>query len=422
MKRKQESSSNNTNFIIHHFKPDDFYEDYDDNGEMFNINSVYDNDDIEAPMNKKLSIMNNPKENIENVVAPKLSAKDRNLKYQMNRLPYSSSEWNKNDCFNKKSPPNIIDYTTGDVIIDKFFPDDWSNKESAKNAILKAKQRKPNALHSILMGSVNIHLSDCSEELVKELVLENIIDDEIMDEFDDDGEFNTPTGQIPVSRLMDEIEKFNNNDRILLKSLFALQSPVSSQWNLPFIRLISNHDYCDISKKLHVKIYIYFTRLIFELIADDAIKCIMDRIENIPARVIEVQKQIPQPILFKSPQAEARHHSLPSYRFSLAGLLKNAESQGYDFTNTQQPQGLNVELFEFQLSTYQWMLDQERNKRGLNSYFWEEYHFSYGLSLYYFPLAGEFRLIKPPITTGGLLCEEMGLGKVSIYLFLFIYL
>lgn len=31
--------------------------------------------------------------------------------------------------------------------------------------------------------------------------------------------------------------------------------------------------------------------------------------------------------------------------------------------------------------------------------------------MWYFPLAGEFRLAAPPHITGGLLCEEMGLGK-----------
>lgn len=31
--------------------------------------------------------------------------------------------------------------------------------------------------------------------------------------------------------------------------------------------------------------------------------------------------------------------------------------------------------------------------------------------MYYFPIGGEFRFEKPPIAYGGLLCEEMGLGK-----------
>ena len=31
--------------------------------------------------------------------------------------------------------------------------------------------------------------------------------------------------------------------------------------------------------------------------------------------------------------------------------------------------------------------------------------------MFYFPEAGELRLERPPHSTGGLLCEEMGLGK-----------
>lgn len=36
--------------------------------------------------------------------------------------------------------------------------------------------------------------------------------------------------------------------------------------------------------------------------------------------------------------------------------------------------------------------------------------------MYYFPLAGEFRLSEPPLATGGLLCEEMGLGTYKQYI------
>ena len=58
------------------------------------------------------------------------------------------------------------------------------------------------------------------------------------------------------------------------------------------------------------------------------------------------------------------------------------------------------------------MLDQENDARGLNSYFWEEWQYPNSeLPVFYFPLAGEFRLTKVPKSNGGLLCEEMGLGK-----------
>src|SRR3546814_13457879 len=57
------------------------------------------------------------------------------------------------------------------------------------------------------------------------------------------------------------------------------------------------------------------------------------------------------------------------------------------------------------------MLDHEHDPRGLNAYFWEERQWGDEGVFYYFPLAGELRLDPPPLTTGGLLSEEMGLGK-----------
>lgn len=73
-------------------------------------------------------------------------------------------------------------------------------------------------------------------------------------------------------------------------------------------------------------------------------------------------------------------------------------------------------MFEYQRSTLQWMLDHERDTHGgLNAYFWETWIYQDAVgpddAFYYFPDAGEVRLVKPPFRTGGLLCEEMGLGK-----------
>ncbi|CAM9858108.1 unnamed protein product [Ectocarpus sp. 6 AP-2014] len=99
------------------------------------------------------------------------------------------------------------------------------------------------------------------------------------------------------------------------------------------------------------------------------------------------------------------------YDFSLAGILKSAESSGYRVVDPQ-PADLTVDLFPYQQSSCQWMLDHERDPRGLNGYFWERREWADGgAPLWYFPLAGEFRLAEPPHITGGLLCEEMGLGK-----------
>ncbi|CAN0269155.1 unnamed protein product, partial [Hapterophycus canaliculatus] len=59
-----------------------------------------------------------------------------------------------------------------------------------------------------------------------------------------------------------------------------------------------------------------------------------------------------------------------AYDFSLAGILKSAESSGYRVVDPQ-PADLMVELFQYQRSSCQWMLDHERDPRGLNGYFWE---------------------------------------------------
>lgn len=58
----------------------------------------------------------------------------------------------------------------------------------------------------------------------------------------------------------------------LVNILRALQNPLSSQWKRPFIRVISNHEYNQKAEVLTVYAYVYFTRLIFELIADPAVK------------------------------------------------------------------------------------------------------------------------------------------------------
>ena len=62
----------------------------------------------------------------------------------------------------------------------------------------------------------------------------------------------------------------------------------------------------------------------------------------------------------------------------------------------------------------------EQGLTGLNAYFWEKREFvgSQGdLGAYfYFPMCGQLLLEPPPIVTGGLLAEEMGLGKTVIQL------
>lgn len=121
--------------------------------------------------------------------------------------------------------------------------------------------------------------------------------------FDDFGEFQTPLGQIPLSRLLNvpnKSFKHNAKDKDLLYSLYTLQCPDSSQWRKPFIRLVSNHHYDKKNESVSIKIFVFFTRLIFELIADPSIKHVIDNIKNVPAHIVPVQTKRPQPKMFKS--------------------------------------------------------------------------------------------------------------------------
>jgi hypothetical protein len=62
-----------------------------------------------------------------------------------------------------------------------------------------------------------------------------------------------------------------------------------------------------------------------------------------------------------------------------------------------------------------WMLDMEALPRGINALFWEERTFADGGSYHFSPALGELRLAPPPVMHGGLLCDEMGLGKVCTF-------
>jgi hypothetical protein len=47
---------------------------------------------------------------------------------------------------------------------------------------------------------------------------------------------------------------------------------------------------------------------------------------------------------------------------------------------------------------------------GINSIIWEEREFLDGNKYYYSPALGQIRLNRPPVTAGGCVADEMGLG------------
>ena len=98
--------------------------------------------------------------------------------------------------------------------------------------------------------------------------------------------------------------------------------------------------------------------------------------------------------------------------FTLQGVLKSCEHVGY--REAAQPAGIKMPLKQYQAQTLAWMMDMEdmaKLPRGINGLFWEERAFADGGAYYHFPALGEVRLEAPPLMWGGLLCEEMGLGK-----------
>jgi len=87
------------------------------------------------------------------------------------------------------------------------------------------------------------------------------------------------------------------------------------------------------------------------------------------------------------------------------------EQEHTGYRKAQQPVGLKLHMKDYQLQTLAWMLDHESLPHGLNELFWERWTFLDGSDFYYAPELGELRLEKPLGRRGGILSEEMGLGK-----------
>ena len=108
------------------------------------------------------------------------------------------------------------------------------------------------------------------------------------------------------------------------------------------IRVATNHKFVAHSEKggvkkknlgsLHIRVYVWFTRLIFEMIADPAIKDLMDSLHQ-PIVAIQdvVKKRTCEEPMFRS--TDLAYHEDPAYKYSMAGLMKFAESHGYPMSD-----------------------------------------------------------------------------------------
>eukprot|EP00178_Gracilaria_changii_P003779 TRINITY_DN1570_c0_g1_i1.p1 TRINITY_DN1570_c0_g1~~TRINITY_DN1570_c0_g1_i1.p1 ORF type:complete len:1239 (+),score=192.08 TRINITY_DN1570_c0_g1_i1:276-3992(+) len=210
--------------------------------------------------------------------------------------------------------------------------------------------------------------------------------------------------------------KSSNSD--LLQSLESLAYPDADNWNVPYIVLLANRE--DVIKamtsrtRLDITLQVYAGRLLFELIACDDIKTLFEALQPThPFKNVPTLPQFPASFPRSELNAETSEHSCEA-------ILQRAESTGYQSLSDVQrhkiESTLTVTLFPFQEQTVRWMLDKENDEYYLNDYFWEERFFTKvngkeSGSFFYFPLTGEVRLNRPPRMRGGMVTEEMGLGK-----------
>jgi len=180
-------------------------------------------------------------------------------------------------------------------------------------------------------------------------------------------------------------------------------------WKMPLARVICRcPEDVGPGNKVTLVFNVYFGRLLFELIACEHIKKVMEHLT--PAATVSPVYTPPEhPPVFTSHSTGAAD-ARPGFIFTLPGLLKACEHSGY--SEAPAPSGLLLKMFPFQKQTLSWMMDQENLPGGLNALFWERRQWQGSPDVWwYFPLAGELRLKPPPLVYGGLLAEQMGLGK-----------
>jgi len=101
---------------------------------------------------------------------------------------------------------------------------------------------------------------------------------------------------------------------------------------------------------------------------------------------------------------------------SLTGLMNHLENRGH--AAAPFVEGLTVELLPFQLQSLQWAIERETTPGGLQSFFWTKLPSveQPNTTVYYNPILGKLSTSKPNLVRGGIIAEQMGLGKTVISL------
>lgn len=205
----------------------------------------------------------------------------------------------------------------------------------------------------------------------------------------------------------------------LADSLYSLTLTGTLPYDPPYLVVLAEREHVLALKKKGSPLtaQIYVGRLLFELIAYEDTKTVFQYL--IPPHPIQPVAKMPEypATMQRSPRPPDEEQNA----YTLSGLLRRAESVGYTkLTDAQREKiksSLTVQLYPFQEQTVRWMIDKENDPKSINDYFWQEYTFSPSTKngrkdhFYYFPKAGELRLSKPPDIRGGMVTEEMGLGK-----------
>lgn len=155
---------------------------------------------------------------------------------------------------------------------------------------------------------------------------------------------------------------------------------------------------------LPLRLYVYISKDLQNVLADRATKDVLQRLNIPPPRQLGIHQKSRETKTWKLPEvSSAGSGSL------LSAAYASMVNHGYTSCNPLPPiNGLKPELREFQRQSVSWMCDREGT--NLHEFFYSEFKAG-PFDMFYLQEFGEFSSEKPPITYGGILAEEMGLGK-----------
>ena len=199
-------------------------------------------------------------------------------------------------------------------------------------------------------------------------------------------------------------------------ALDALMLPATSPWHMPLVRVLGNlpDDPLAVEDTLHLQVYA--SRLLFELVADDAVRTVLAALddEHIATPLTEPNAGAGAEVYTAGVDDASGNSSSSS--IDPDSLLSSAimtKSYGGNTSSSTSSSLLSVSLLPYQQHAVAWMEQQEAaTGLGLNALFWETRRFPHTDDVYYaMPASGDLRLSPVPACRGGMLCEEMGMGK-----------